>query len=102
MSMMSWITRPLLLTSKRSLTRDMEEDGNVWWVRILVVSSLTPKEPSSTSHWRQSISSSSKGLSPLDISKIRDSKISKISLGNSCEEKKKKKKGRKMWGVWFY
>jgi len=40
----------------RSLTWDMEVDGNVWWDQILVVFSLILKGLSSTLHWRHSIS----------------------------------------------
>lgn len=48
----------------RILTRDLGVDGSALWVRILGVSSLIPKELSSTLSWRLSIFSSSKGLLP--------------------------------------
>uniref|UniRef100_A0A2P2KL02 Cytoplasmic dynein light chain n=1 Tax=Rhizophora mucronata TaxID=61149 RepID=A0A2P2KL02_RHIMU len=61
-SMMSLTANPLLPTSKRIWTRDMEVAGNVWLVQILGVSSLIPRVLLSTSHWRLSISSSSREL----------------------------------------
>jgi len=49
----SWFLRGMI---GRSLTWDMEVDGNVWWDQILVVFSLILKGLSSTLHWRHSIS----------------------------------------------
>ncbi|KAK5803406.1 hypothetical protein PVK06_031051 [Gossypium arboreum] len=46
---------------------NMGMDGNVWWVQILGVFSLIPKGLSSTSHWRDSSSLSSKVLPHLDV-----------------------------------
>ncbi|KAK1584107.1 hypothetical protein Q3G72_029850 [Acer saccharum] len=56
------IVNPLLPTSKRSLTRDMGVDGNVWWVHSLGVSSHIQKGLSYISLWRLSGLSSSKVL----------------------------------------
>ncbi|KAK4778029.1 hypothetical protein SAY87_018216 [Trapa incisa] len=45
----------------RSSTRSTGAVGSAWWDRISGVSSLTLRGPSSTSQWRRSISSSSRG-----------------------------------------
>lgn len=50
------------LFMRRSLIRDMDLDGNVWWGQTSAVSSLIPKGLSSISLWRLSTFSSSKGL----------------------------------------
>ena len=65
-------------TIGRILTRTMGVDGSAWWVKILGVSSLILKDPSSTLNWRLSISSSSKGLLPPPLTEAKGSVSTKF------------------------
>lgn len=56
----------------------MGVDGSAWWVKILGVSSLILKDPSSTLNWRLSISSSSKGLLPPPLTEAKGSVSTKF------------------------
>ncbi|GMH03685.1 hypothetical protein Nepgr_005524 [Nepenthes gracilis] len=79
---MSSTASPSQPTSKRNLIRDMEEGGNALWVQTLAVFSLILRGPSSISHWRRLISSSSKGL-------LEDAQI---VLGSESDQPRRRRK----------